>query len=118
MSKEEKTKEDAYYVGLGDASVTRRAVLEAARAVVQTVSQHSKIRDIQEQKLRLRTDLVHTVRMIREGLHKLEAAIPQPHGPVPEVAAPIVIRKRVVNDHRLDKIESALSEIEQRMRSL
>lgn len=116
----EHKKEEAYYVGIRDSTQVRREILETARAVVQTVSAHTRIRDIQEEKLRLRTELAQLIRHIREDLHKLEHVLPEPKGPVPDVpAAQIVSTKRKpAPDHRLDKIELALREIEQRMRSL
>lgn len=115
MKHEEKS-EESFYVGLPDSAMLRRSVLETARSVVETVRLHSRVRELQDEKLKLRTDLAHLVHEIRDELHKLEGALPKRDGPVP---APVqrAIPKRV-SDHRLDKIESALAEIEQRMRSL
>jgi hypothetical protein len=117
MKPSEKT-DEMFYVGFSDAATLRRSVLETARAVVQTVHMHHRIRELQDEKLKLRTDLAHLVHEIREDLHKLEHALPKrdvtAHAPAPvQRAAP-----RRVADHRLDKIEAALAEIEQRMRSV
>jgi len=110
--------EDAYYVGFGDASLLRRSVLETARAVVQTVHLHARVREIQDEKLKLRTDLAHLVHELRDELHKLEACLPKREGIPTPAAVQRVSPKTKVHDHRLDKIEAALSEIEARMRTL
>lgn len=116
--KHDEKPEDAYYVGFGDSTTLRRSVLETARAVVQTVHLHSRVRELQDEKLKLRTDLAHLVHEVRDELHKLEGALPKREGvPTPAPVQRIAPKSRV-QDHRLDKIEAALSEIEARMRSL
>lgn len=110
--------EDSYYVGFSDAAALRRSVLETARAVVQTIHLHSRVREIQDEKLKLRTDLAHLVHEIKDEMHKLENALPKREGgPAPTAHVQRIAPKKV-QDHRLDKIEAALSEIEQRMRAL
>jgi hypothetical protein len=113
-------KEEVYYVGLDHATEFRREVLETAKAVVETISHHGRIRDIQDDKLKLRTQLAHIVYQIKEDLHSLEVKLPkrdvQVSAPAPVIS--VASKKRPLGDHRLDKIESALQEIESRMRSL
>ena len=116
MTKDEK-KDETYYVGFPDAVILRKEVLETARAVVKTLQMHARIKELQDEKLKLRTDLAHLVHQLKDELHKLEAHLPaRDLNAVPPPVKAVVPRKVV--DHRLDKIESALSEIEQRMRSL
>lgn len=110
--------DEAYYVGFSDAPGMRRAVLETARSVVRTVQLHSRVRDIQDEKLKLRTDLAHIVHEIRDELHKLEERLPKRDTPIPASPITRATPVRRVADHRLDKIEEALSEIEQRIRSV
>jgi hypothetical protein len=117
---DKKSESDAFYVAVTNATEMRRAVLETARAVVYTVHVHNRVRDLQDEKLKLRTDLAHVVRELKEHVHKLETVLP--HRDVSSAPLPAAvsksIKKATTPDHRLDKIEAALSEIEQRMKNL
>jgi hypothetical protein len=112
--------EEAYYVGIEGSVELRRTVLETAKNVVTTVSAHKKIQAIQDEKLRLRTQLVHVIHDLRKDLHELHVKLPKRE--VPEVRTPTPMTastaKRRAGDSKLDKIEAALAEIEARMRQL
>lgn len=112
-------KDEPLYVGFPDASALRRDVLEAARKSVTTQKAHERLREIQDQKLATRTDLVRVLKELRDELAKLQMVLP--HREVKEPAAPPVqvseAKKRAV-DSKVDKIEAALAEIEERLRAL
>lgn len=114
MNKHEE-KPDVYYVGFTDSISLRRVVLETAKASVEVMHSHSRIREIQEQKLKLRSELAHILKDMKDSLQKLRTFLPDRDVPMPIAPA----KKKVVErNHRLDKIESALSEIEHRLQTL
>lgn len=116
MKHHEKHEDDSYYVGIEDPSQVRRAILETAKAVVLSAGMHHRVLDLQDEKLKLRTQLAHTVKEVRTDLEKLESILP--HRDVqPNVAIVRAATTKRVADHHLDKIESALQEIEMRLRS-
>lgn len=110
-----KPEEESYYIGFQDSQIVRKSILEAAKATVHTAHAHSRVRDIQDEKLKLRTELALVVKQIKDDLVKMGNIMPKRDV---TVDAPTPIKRRVIADHRLDKIESALNEIEMRMKSL
>lgn len=119
MTAKESQQEESYYVGIEGAVPLRRQILETAKGVVHTVGAHKKLQDIQEEKLRLRTELVRVTHDLRKHLHDLQEKLPVKD--LPSAKQPIHghgTRKKQSSDHKLDKIEAALAEIESRMRSM
>jgi len=106
---------DVYYVGFQDSDGLRKSILEAAKDVVNTARAHSRLRDIQDEKLRLRTELAVAVKDAKESLAKLQGVLPYKDVANPPAEQP---KRKIISDHKLDKIEAALQEIELRMRSL
>ena len=112
--------EEAYYVGIEGSVELRRHILETARETVLTVGSHKRIQQIQEEKLKLRSHLVRIIHDMRKDLHDLNIKLPkrdipeEVHKHHQHTASP---KKKPV-DHKLDKIESALAEIEARMKQL
>lgn len=117
MNGKEAPQEEAYYVGIDGSVELRRNVLESAKIVVQTVSAHKKVQQIQDEKLKLRTKLVHVIHDLRRDLHDLHVKLPKREVPEVRASAPAPVTKRRT-DSKLDKIEAALAEIEARMKSL
>ena len=107
--------QDVYYVGFQDSDGLRKSVLEAAKEVVKTAKAHSRLRDIQDEKFKLRTELSATLKEAKESLAKLQNLLPYKDITAPPPDLP---KRRITSEHKLDKIEEALQEIESRMHSL
>jgi hypothetical protein len=107
---------DAEYVGFPDPVGVRRPLLEAAKAAVETGRAYERIQAIQDRKLETRTALAKVLGELRESTAKLQTVLPRRD--IKDTPTVLPAPKKKVLDHRLDKIESALAEIEQRMKTL
>ena len=117
-------KDEPVYVGFQDSAALRRSVLEAARTSVTSQKAHQRLIQIQDQKLSTRTELAKTLKELRDELSKLQMVLPHrevkdiPLSAAQGAALGSQNGKKKVSESKADKIEAALAEIEQRMRSL
>jgi hypothetical protein len=108
------------YVGLRQPDAIRKPLLEAAKTAVASEKHYETIRALQEQKLAVRGQLAASLKEVRDELSQLQMILPERDVrdlPTPAQAGAPVAKKKIV-DHRVDKIEAALAEIENRLKTL
>ena len=108
-------KDEAYYVGFQDPSSIRRTILETAKASVMVLRVHGRVKQLQDEKLRVRSELAQVLHELKSDFSKLEMLLP--HKDIEPPKTPHT-KRHTIAEHHLDKIESALSEIERRKRTL
>lgn len=120
MKQQQPKGEAETYVGLRQPDAVRKPLLEAAKAAVASEKHYETVRSLQEQKLAVRAQLAASLKEMRDELSQLQMILPERDVrdvQTPLKAAPADQKKKVV-DHRVDKIEAALAEIENRLKTL
>jgi uncharacterized coiled-coil DUF342 family protein len=118
-------KKDDLYVGIRDPVEMRRTLLESSRGILRMLQRFERFKSLRKEKEELFERLKMLGKEIDELDSRLKAALPKrPFKPVKKAAVKEEAPKKAEKpkpkkpDTELDKIESSLSEIEEKLKRL